>query len=123
MAAPRNQRALAARQKMRARLARQEKLIDAFFTAEGAVDAARQRYNEAVARAQAGVDSALQGRADALADLADAVGNTRETADLTGASAREIREVRKSTDRIFDPDQPVDTQRTSGTAQPLAAAE
>jgi hypothetical protein len=107
---------------MRARLAQQEKLLDAFFTAEDAVEAARQRYDEAVTRAQAGVDSALQGRAGALADLAEAVGNTRETADLTGASAREIRQVRKSTERVTDADQPVDTQRTSGTAQPLAAA-
>ncbi len=108
---------------MRERLAQQEKLLDAFFTAEGAVDAARQRYDEVTARAQAGVDSALRDRGHALAELAEAVGSTPETTDLTGASAREIREVRKSTDRIFDPDQPVDTQRTSGTAQPFAAAE
>jgi len=107
---------------MRERLAEQEKLLDAFFTAEGAVDAARQRYDEVMARAQAGVDSALRDRGRALAELADAVGSTPETTDLTGASAREIREVRKSTDRGTDPEQSHTAEQTEGVTQPLAAA-
>ncbi len=107
---------------MRERLAQQEKLLDAFFTAEGAVDAARQRYDEAVARAQAGVDSALRDRGRALAELAEAVGSTPETADLTGASAREIRGVRKSTARGADPEQSHTAEQAEGVAHPLAAA-
>jgi len=107
---------------MRERLAQQEKLLDAFFTAEGAVDAARQRYDEVMARAQAGVDSALRDRGRALAELAEAVGSTPETTDLTGASAREIREVRKSTDRGTDPEQSHTTEQAEGVTQPLAAA-
>jgi len=122
VATPKNQRALAARQKMREKLAEQEHLLDAFFTAEDAVAAARQRYDEALTRAQALVDAALAERATALADLAEKLGSTREAAELTGASAREIRDVRKatdSTDQAVDPDA---VDQTGSSTQPLAAA-
>jgi len=122
VAVPKNQRALAARQKMRDKLAEQERLLDAFFAAEDAVAAARQRYDEAVARAQTLVDSALADRATALADLAEKLGSTREAAELTGASAREIRDVRKGTDSTTDPSTSEQTHEPAAGTQPLAAA-
>jgi len=122
VAAAKNQRALAARQKMRDKLAQQERLLDAFFAAEDTVAAARQRYDEAVARAQALVDSALADRATALADLAEKLGSTREAAELTGASAREIRDVRKGTDSTTDPSTSEQTDEPAAGTQPLAAA-
>jgi hypothetical protein len=122
VAAPKNQRALAARQKMRDKLTEQERLLDAFFAAEDAIAAARQRYDEAVARAQTLVDSALTDRATALADLAEKLGSTREAAELTGASAREIRDVRKSTDSATDPSTSEQTDEPAAGTQPLAAA-
>lgn len=122
MAAPKNQRALAARQKMRDKLAEQERLLDAFFAAEDTVTTARQRYDEAVARAQAVVDSALADRATALADLAEKLGSTREAAELTGASAREIRDVRKGTDNTTEPTTSEATEEPAAGTQPLAAA-
>ena len=122
VAAAKNQRALAARQKMRDKLAEQERLLDAFFAAEDTVAAARQRYDEAVARAQALVDSALADRATALADLAEKLGSTREAAELTGASAREIRDVRKGTDSTTDPSTSEQTDEPAAGTQPLAAA-
>jgi len=122
VAAAKNQRALAARQKMRNKLAEQERLLDAFFAAEDTVAAARQRYDEAVARAQALVDSALADRATALADLAEKLGSTREAAELTGASAREIRDVRKGTDSTTDPSTSEQTDEPAAGTQPLAAA-
>jgi hypothetical protein len=122
VAVPKNQRALAARQKMRDKLAEQERLLDAFFAAEDAVAAARQRYDEATARAQALVDSALADRATALADLAEKLGSTREAAELTGASAREIRDVRKGTDSTTEPSTSEQTDEPAAGTQPLAAA-
>ncbi len=122
VAAPKNQRALAARQKMRDKLTEQERLLDAFFAAEDTVAAARQRYDEAVARAQTFVDSALTDRATALADLAEKLGSTREAAELTGASAREIRDVRKATDSTTDPSTSEQTDEPAAGSQPLAAA-
>jgi len=122
VAAPKNQRALAARQKMRDKLTEQERLLDAFFAAEDTVAAARQRYDEAVARAQTFVDSALTDRATALADLAEKLGSTREAAELTGASAREIRDVRKATDSTTDPSANEQTDEPAAGSQPSAAA-
>lgn len=122
VAAPKNQRALAARQKMRDKLTEQERLLDAFFAAEDTVAAARQRYDEAVARAQALVDSALGDRATALADLAEKLGSTRDAAELTGASAREIRDVRKGTNSTIDPSANEKTDEPGVGTQPLAAA-
>ncbi len=122
VAAPKNQRALAARQKMRDKLTEQERLLDAFFAAEDTVAAARQRYDEAVARAQTLVDSALGDRATALADLAEKLGSTQEAAELTGASAREIRDVRKAADNTTDPSTNERTDEPAAGSQPLAAA-
>ena len=122
VATPKNQRALAARQKMRDKLAEQERLLDAFFAAEDAIAAARQRYDEAVARAQTVVDSALADRATALVDLAEKLGSTREAAELTGASAREIRDVRKGADSTTDPSTSEQTDEPAAGTQPLAAA-
>ncbi len=122
VATPKNQRALAARQKMREKLAEQERLLDAFFAAEDTVAAARQRYDEAVARAQTLVNSALADRATALADLAEKLGSTREAAELTGASAREIRDVRKGADSTTEPSTSEQTDEPAAGTQPLAAA-
>ncbi len=122
VATPKNQRALAARQKMRDKLTEQERLLDAFFAAEDTVAATRQRYDEAVARAQTLVDSALGARATALADLAEKLGSTREAAELTGASAREIRDVRKAADSTTDPSTNEQTDEPAAGSQPLAAA-
>jgi len=122
VATPKNQRALAARQKMREKLAEQERLLDAFFAAEDTVAAARQRYDEAVARAQTLVNSALADRATALADLAEKLGSTREAAELTGASAREIRDVRKGADSTTEPSTSQQTDEPAAGTQPLAAA-
>jgi len=123
VATPKNQRALAARQKMRDKLAEQERLLDAFFAAEDVIPAAaRHRYDEAVARAQTLVDSALADRATALADLAEKLGSTREAAELTGASAREIRDVRKGTDSTTAPSTSEQTDEPAAGTQPLAAA-
>lgn len=122
VAAAKNQRALAARQKMRDKLAEQERLLDAFFAAEDTVAAARQRYDEAVARAQTLVNSALADRATALADLAEKLGSTREAAELTGASAREIRDVRKGADSTTEPSTSEQTDEPAAGTQPLAAA-
>lgn len=121
VAAAKNQRALAARQKMREKLAEQERLLDAFFAAEDTVAAARQRYDETVARAQALVDTALADRATALADLAEKLGSAREAAELTGASAREIRDVRKGTERSPGPTPEGAAQEPAASTQPLAA--
>ncbi len=122
VATPKNQRALAARQKMREKLAEQERLLDAFFAAEDTVAAARHRYDEAVARAQTLVNSALADRATALADLAEKLGSTREAAELTGASAREIRDVRKGADSTTEPSTSEQTDEPAAGTQPLAAA-
>ena len=122
VAAAKNQRALAARQKMRDKLAEQERLLDAIFAAEDTVGAARHRNGEAVARAQTLDDSALGDRATALADLAEKLGSTREAAELTGASAREIRDVRKGTDSTTDPSTSEQTDEPAAGTQPLAAA-
>jgi len=106
----------------RSKLAEQERLLDAFFAAEDTVAAARQRYDEAVARAQTLVNSALADRATALADLAEKLGSTREAAELTGASAREIRDVRKGADSTTEPSTSEQTDEPAAGTQPLAAA-